>query len=277
MKVKVSKRIYYVYGLYRDVKMLDPFYIGKGQRRRINFSAAENVDEHCTNIRKRNAIRKRIRELGFVPRKIIRGRLLERDALAYESILILKFGRINNGTGRLANLTDGGEGMSGHIPSKETNEKRRASLTGRKRSLEECAAISAGKKGIPAWNKGKPSPRKGIPITQEHRDSISRGRLASSKPSEAAKKLWADEAYRASMSGKNSPMYGRPPPATAREATTKRNNKNWADPIYRAKQTEINRKAAKDRMSDPVTRARTIAAVIASNKRRAKKNKQAAI
>ena len=37
--------------------------------------------------------------------------------------VIAFYGRINNDTGCLANLTDGGEGMSGWVPSEETRQK----------------------------------------------------------------------------------------------------------------------------------------------------------
>lgn len=54
--------------------------------------------------------------------------LSEDKAFALEVELIAKYGRIDNGTGILRNLTDGGEGASGLIMSDEFRAKRKEAI-----------------------------------------------------------------------------------------------------------------------------------------------------
>jgi hypothetical protein len=54
-------------------------------------------------------------------------------------ILIRFYGRKDLGTGILRNLTDGGEGTSGWIPSEEVRAKMSAANTGKKQSAEHTA------------------------------------------------------------------------------------------------------------------------------------------
>ncbi len=61
---------------------------------------------------------------------IVAENLSEVDAFQLEMLLIYLHGRIDNGTGILRNLTDGGEGTSGTIVSSETREKLRISHVG---------------------------------------------------------------------------------------------------------------------------------------------------
>ena len=72
-----------------------PYYVGKGQGRRHRRKAGRNVPVPSDD-------RIIVQEFEF-----------EYDALIAERLLIAIFGRKDQGTGILRNLTDGGEGVSG--------------------------------------------------------------------------------------------------------------------------------------------------------------------
>lgn len=67
--------------------------------------------------------------------------LTEDQAFALEMAEIAKHGRINIGTGTLANLTDGGEGCTGWVPSAETRAKQSAAKLGIPLKTEHRAKI----------------------------------------------------------------------------------------------------------------------------------------
>jgi len=74
----------------------------------------------------------------------------ESDAFQLEMLLIHLYGRIDLGTGCLRNLTDGGEGLSGHKFTLEHRNKMKQSWNGRKPkpwTPEMCRAHSVKMKG----------------------------------------------------------------------------------------------------------------------------------
>jgi hypothetical protein len=77
----------------------------------------------------------------------LRSRLTEREAFDWEIFYIARYGRIDNGTGILRNLTDGGEGASGFTMPREAVERVAALNRGLKRSEEAKAKMSAAKMG----------------------------------------------------------------------------------------------------------------------------------
>jgi hypothetical protein len=117
----------------------EPLYVGKGTGGRVY----DHISNDCRNpIFKRKI--NRIRKLGLEPiLKMQSVRLTEREAHKLEVKLISKIGRINRKTGPLCNLTDGGEGLLGYIPTKETLELRKQNRS--KLSPEELADILAEK------------------------------------------------------------------------------------------------------------------------------------
>jgi hypothetical protein len=88
----------------------------------------------------------------------------EKSALAAEVFLISYYGRLDLKTGCLANLTDGGEGTSGHKQSAETIEKRVSKIRGVPRPqhvLDALRAATSGSNhpsaraaGATHWNRG---------------------------------------------------------------------------------------------------------------------------
>ena len=104
-----SKR-FYVYAFLREDGT--PYYIGKGTGNRAWG-------------------KRRFRPTDDSRIIILKETLTETEAFSEETRLIEFYGRKDLGTGCLRNLTNGGEGPSGWIPSTETRDKISASTKGR--------------------------------------------------------------------------------------------------------------------------------------------------
>ena len=97
---------YYVYAYLREDG--SPYYIGKDKSNRLNSKQrTSSLPKNKSNI------------------IIIQDKLTEKSALFLEQVYISFYGRKDNETGILRNLTDGGEGTSGRIVSEETKIKLR--------------------------------------------------------------------------------------------------------------------------------------------------------
>ena len=138
---------FYTY-LYLDPKDNTPRYVGKGKE--------DRAYSHL-NLRKRtklrNMLKKRIKE-GYNPQPIITYHKNEKTALAMEIFWIAVYGREDLGLGTLFNLTDGGEGTTGRKVSKDERHRK---------SISQSRAMRS---------KPRPSPKKGIPMSQEQKDKI---------------------------------------------------------------------------------------------------------
>lgn len=99
--------IYYTYAYLREDGT--PYYIGKGKGNR----AYVRNKKDCKPPRDRSRI------------LILKRNLTEFEALRHEVYMISIFGRKNNETGILRNLTDGGEGSSGAVRSEEFKQNLR--------------------------------------------------------------------------------------------------------------------------------------------------------
>lgn len=126
-------RIYVVYTLTVEGSYL-PFYVGK------TYEGSARYNSHTFDARsggrsiKAKIMRKAEKQGKSIQRQVVFTTFSETIALDKERELIAFYGRRNNHTGILANLTDGGEGVSGM-----------------KHSPETCAAISKRNKGMQTW------------------------------------------------------------------------------------------------------------------------------
>ena len=116
------KKGLFTYGKY-DFKF-EPFYVGKGKDLRLYDHLKEsNRNLEVGNKLKINKIIKIKRELNKEPIIIKSFEFLtNEEAIFYEICMIKEIGRINLKTGPLTNLTDGGDGTYGYIPSQKAKE-----------------------------------------------------------------------------------------------------------------------------------------------------------
>lgn len=150
-----ADRRFYVYAYFR--KDGTPYYVGKGQGRRVDKGWGR-----CSKLPPKDR------------RKILMGGLTEPEAFEYEVALIHCLGRKDLGTGCLRNLTDGGDGASGAVVSPET--RARLSAANRNPSPKTRAKISAAGKGrvfTPETRSRISAALKGRNRSPEHRAKLS--------------------------------------------------------------------------------------------------------
>lgn len=132
-----------------------PFYVGKGKKDRDGRVSGRSdwwnriVSKH-----------------GFFYKRLV-SNVSESVAFDIEKSTI---SLLRNAGFDICNLTDGGEGMSGHKPSIETILKRTKQTTGKKRTPEQCKRISESLKGrklSPSVVEGMIKRRTGVKRTAE--------------------------------------------------------------------------------------------------------------
>lgn len=189
--------MFYVYALTDPRKDNEPFYIGKGvgKRAKQHFYASSQKKRSF-----KNAVIKAIKAEGLEPglSYLFEG-LSEDDAFTKEKELIKKYGRRDNGTGSLANQTDGGDGAAGNLSNsgrKHSDETRRKmseshlglrkGKPGRKRSAEELQKQSQSMIG-------KPGRATGYQWTDEQRTMLSERRMGQTSPTKGRRRVYRED------------------------------------------------------------------------------------
>jgi hypothetical protein len=188
--------IYYVYQYLREDST--PYYIGKGKGNRIYEKHNVSIPTDKSRIIK------------------IAENLTENQAFNLEIELIAKYGRKDLGTGILRNLSSGGDGNSGWVPTNETREKIRLGNKGKKRNEETRKKMSSSKQNMSKETKCKMSIShigKKLPIEQREKiGNAHRGKIVTKETCEKISASRIGEKnpnYGKSMSGKNNPFYGK--------------------------------------------------------------------
>ena len=133
---------FYVYVHYR-AKTEEAIYVGKGTLTKKGYASRAVLTAGRNEVWRRH-----VSKYGLPAVKIVAFYAKESDAFDLEKRLILKYGRRTNATGRLLNLTDGGEGLFGVKQSAKTVRKRVKKLVGQKRTPEQIETISKAHLGI---------------------------------------------------------------------------------------------------------------------------------
>jgi group I intron endonuclease len=151
-----------------------PFYIGKGKGDRYRISW------HLHG--KQLFLQNKIRKIGIdnIKIKFLHKNLMEEQAFYLEEYYIFGYGRRDLGLGSLCNLTNGGEGPSGYIFSKETCQKISEALRGNQNTKGKKHSEETRRK-ISKANSGKNHPMYGKYISDEHKQKLRESRTG--KPS----------------------------------------------------------------------------------------------
>lgn len=183
--------MFYVYEHWRPDKGVC-FYVGKGHGNRSNIFADRNPFH-------RN-VRAKLSRLGMcIEVRMVHCELDEETAFAIERERIAFWRSLGI---KLTNLTDGGEGPSGFVPSEETRSRLRDKRRLRVFTEADRAAISAGRKGMKFSEEHKASltarklGRKRKPFTDE---TIRKMRLASTTRENAKRALYGTKVRRTSV------------------------------------------------------------------------------
>jgi len=169
-RMKKDPRRFYVYAYLRSResehgKKNTPYYIGKGCRDRATA--------------KYRTIPKPSDASYIV---YVQEGLTEEEAFSLEKYCIALYGRIDNATGILRNLTDGGDGPTGVIVSEERKRKISEWARGRKHTPESLRKMSESQLGPKNHRWGKCN-------SEEARQKISQGNSGLKRSDEARKNI----------------------------------------------------------------------------------------
>lgn len=163
---KTEQMEYYTYAYLREDGT--PYYIGKGKGDR--------------------AFNKKKKEIIIPPKQrilFLKTNLTEEEAFKHEIYMIAVFGRKDIGTGILRNLTNGGEGPSGHKHSKEHKNKISLKLKG----IKGKPHSEETKRKLSELVRGSNNPNYGKTPSDETRKKISEKNKGKTVSEETRKKI----------------------------------------------------------------------------------------
>jgi hypothetical protein len=197
---------YYVYLFLRSQDSAhgpkySPYYVGKGSKNR----AYCRYGRQCPAPKDRNFV------------VFVQEGLTEEDAFNLEKYCVALYGRIDNGTGILRNMTDGGDGISGYKHLPETIKKfrnaaknRPSSWTGKKHSLQAKIKMSQSAKGrkLTEETRRKISDKhRGRKMSEEARQKLIEFRMGQKHSDETRQKISQNRKGKAT--GKNNSQWGK--------------------------------------------------------------------
>lgn len=184
---------FYTYAYLREDRT--PYYIGKGQKKRIYDRSGKpcHIPKDKTKI------------------IFLKQNLTEEEAFKHEEYMIRVFGRIDIGTGILRNKSNGGQGASGAIRSEETKRKIGESQKGKIVTEEQ-------RKNIGRARRGKIHSEETRKKLKEKR--VGRKPSLGMKHTDEAKKRISDK-----TKGENNPFYGKTHNENTKSKLSSRYNK----------------------------------------------------
>lgn len=261
-----DKRFYvYVYRDPRPGRSMRPIYVGKGT---ASLGRAELHWLRGSKNRMFAAVLSKIRKAALSPVIEIVGRFDdEAEAFDLERTLIAEYGRRDLKVGPLVNLTDGGDGTTGHLPSIKA---RRASSARLKKiraaqwddisfRTTAIANLDAARKMM--WS-GPERRSRQTAFIREAKAALAADPARSSKQSEQRSVLrreaWRNPETRAAYTAAS---------RAAKEAKSAKMKALWDDPEYRSNHGAKVSAAAKAAWADPETRQRRTDAIRAGRRR----------
>jgi len=220
-----TQKEYYIYAYLREDKT--PYYIGKGKGDRAFIKNRKGTKPPKDKSR-----------IIFLKQK-----LTEEEAFKHEIYMIAVLGRKDIGTGILRNKTDGGEGPSGAIISKETKRKISEANKGENHPLYGKSPSEETRKKISEANKGENHPLYGKSHSEETRRKQSEAKKGKIVSEETRKKL--SEAKKGKFSGENNPNYGKSPSEETRKKQSEKMKGRYAEknhPMYGRSHSEETRR-----------------------------------
>ena len=191
---------FYIYYLRRPDKIdpegetkSQPFYVGKGSNCRAKehrIEAKQLLCEPGNKSIKCKIIYKLWKQGLDYEEDIFISDLDEQEAFELEKEIVLLYGRIDLGTGCLANLTDGGKGgMSGYIISEETREKLKKRFIGRLPWNTGKHLTEDHKRKVSDSLKNHPCLKRGHSQTEQTKEKIRQANLGKKLTPEHCKKI----------------------------------------------------------------------------------------